>query len=253
MLAMGIRMGLISASDHTIRAAFIGAYATDNTRDGIFQAIHDRRTFGTSRATKMNIDFRVAGAMMGTEVSSPPHPQVQVVIDGSNPLSFIEINKDGDPTWFAASSAASDTAFTFTDPDAAVTGTSSLYYLRVRDSAGKAIWTSPVWVDFVPVGTGVDVPRLTVATLSLSTFPNPARDRVDIRLAGVGPAGGRVRIHDVAGRLVRNLTVSPGGGDVAALSWDARNESGFPVPAGVYYVVAQSHGETRATKIVLVK
>ena len=40
---------------------------------------------------------------------------------------------------------------------------------------------------------------------------------------------------------------------MAALSWDARNESGFPVPAGVYYVVAQSHGETRATKIVLVK
>ena len=255
MLAMGIRMGLISASDHTIRAAFIGAYATDNSRDAIFHAIQDRRTFGTSRATKMNIDFRVAGAMMGTEVTSTPHPQIQVVIDGSNPLSFIEINKDGNPTWFAASSAASDTAFTITDIDEAVAGTSSFYYLRVRDSASKTIWTSPVWVDWedVPPGTGVDVPRLTSATLSLSAFPNPARDWVDIRLAGLGPAGGRVRIHDVAGRLVRSLTIPPGSSDAAALSWDARSDSGFPVPAGVYYVVAQSHGETRAAKIVLVK
>jgi len=43
----------------------------------------------------MNVDFRVAGKLMGAEVDTFPHPVISVMIDGSSPLSFIEINKDG--------------------------------------------------------------------------------------------------------------------------------------------------------------
>jgi hypothetical protein len=253
MLATGMRMGLLSASDHTIRAAFIGAYATDNSRDGIFRAIYDRHCFGTSRATKMNVDFRVAGAMMGAEVSSPPHPLITVTVHGSAPLQYIEINKDGAPSWVATSCAGNDTTFTFTDPENEVPGTSSFYYLRVRDSSNRTVWTSPVWVDFTEEhgNTGVEPPRGSGSALSVSTFPNPSRDFVNIRLAGVGPSGGRVRVYDVMGRLLRKLDVR-GTGDVA-VRWDGRDEKGTPVAAGVYYVVANSHGETRDTRVVLVK
>jgi hypothetical protein len=192
--------------------------------------------------------------MMGSEVESTPHPTLYVSVQGSLPLQYIEINKNGAPSWVSTSCAGHDTTFTFTDPEDDVVGTSSYYYLRVRDTSSHTIWTSPVWVDFTDTGgggTGVPLPQRNGTALTVATSPNPSRDHVDIRLAGVGSAGGRVRIYDVGGRLLRQMDVRASG-DVA-LRWDGRDDRGVRVSAGVYYVVALSHGETRATSVVLLK
>ncbi len=251
-LAIGMRIGLIASSDHTVRACFAGVYSLDRSRDAIWDALYDRHTFGTSRETKMNVDFRVADAIVGSEVQSGSHPPITVQIDASAPLTSIEIHKDGNPTWFATSSAASDTAFTIIDPDPGIVGTSSYYYLRVGDALGHMIWTSPVWVDFTEAVTGVgDVAELD-GELVLETVPNPAVHSARFVIRGIGPHGGRVRVHDVTGRLVKSLSIA-GSERRAEIEWDLTGDDGAKVAAGTYYVVVQSSGKSRAVPLVVLR
>jgi hypothetical protein len=251
-LALGMKLGLISSSDHGVRASFVGVYASSLSRDTIWSAMRDRRCYGTRRVAKMNVDFRVAASIMGSEVTSPAHPQIHVVIEADHPLSAIEINKDGDPEWFVTSCSGTDTTFTIVDPDAAIEGTSSFYYLRVRDEGLHAIWTSPVWVNFDGTVTESPVHLSPQAELALAASPNPFRDAIDLSVHGLENAGARLRIHDVTGRLIRSFTFA-GGTQATAFHWDGKDTAGKKVSAGVYYAVVQARGETRNTKIVRVR
>jgi hypothetical protein len=254
-LALGMRIGILAASDHGILVGYTGVFAESNSRDDIWQALRDRHCFGTSMNGRMNIDFRVAGEIMGSEVSTYLAPTISMYADAdTSALQFLEVNKDGNPAWFTASSASPETTITFTDPDPVVPGTSSYYYLRTRDAAGHITWTSPVWVDFVepPTGADHDSGETAAGGFTIRATPNPSRSRVRFDLSGLSPIGGVLRLHDSHGRLVRELRLPPG---VAARSvdWDGRDSSGHRVAAGVYYAVAQSGGVTRSTKLVLVQ
>jgi hypothetical protein len=84
------------------------------------------------------------------------------------------------------------------------------------------------------------VPAPSAATRALLARPNPFRARTDIAFdPGVRP-GTRLTIHDVRGRLVRALALRGPGGTVA---WDGRDDTGTPVPAGVYFVRATASRE----------
>lgn len=249
-LAMGMRLGLIASSDHTVRVGYACVYAQDRTRDSIWQGLYDRHTFGSSRATRFNADFRVNGALMGSEIVSATAPSLQIAVQGTDSLATIEVNKDGNPSWFVTGSANADTVLTYIDPDPVTPGTSSFYYLRVQDSGGNVMWTSPVWVDFVdPVAA--PTAGTEVETLSLAAFPNPAWGPVGFSLAGLGEHGGRLNIYDVAGRLVRRMRVS-GGSSRASVEWDGCNQDGHSC-RGVFFAVLQSRGESRTTRFVKIR
>ena len=69
------------------------------------------------------------------------------------------------------------------------------------------------------------------------------------------PAAGPVEltIQDVAGRRIRTLfhgDAPVGGG---AVRWDARDESGHPVPSGTYYLRLQADSGRRSSKVVVVR
>ena len=61
------------------------------------------------------------------------------------------------------------------DPDAALDGTASFYYLRVRDEGLHAIWTSPVWVNFQDSITDAPAVVATQVDLALAASPKVAR------------------------------------------------------------------------------
>jgi len=251
-LAMGLRLGLISASDHTIRAAFAGVYAEDWSREAIWQGLHDRRCFGTSRATKMNVEFRVGGAIMGSEVQSWEAPELFVHVEATEPLALIEINKDGQPDWCTRTASGCDMTFSVADPDPFIVGTSSFYYLRVRTVTERMCWTSPVWVDFVDfTGVPEDSPPVVVENLSLEAGENPGHGRVAFALQGLDPRGGCLRIYDVAGRLVRRLDVAGGGAQV--VTWDGRGDGGRLAASGVYLAVLQSGYGIAHGRVTLVR
>jgi hypothetical protein len=87
-----------------------------------------------------------------------------------------------------------------------------------------------VYVKATWFGSGVKAEHPAEAIPSLAVAPNPFRERVRFQLHGAH--SGELRIHDAAGRVVRELNVS---GLSGAAVWDGRNALGAHAPAGVYF------------------
>jgi len=77
--------------------------------------------------------------------------------------------------------------------------------------------------------------------------PNPSRGTLTIgySLAQASPVA--IRIYNVAGKLVRTLVSGTGGAGPHEVVWDARDDGGRAVPAGVYFykMLAGSWGSQR--------
>jgi flagellar hook assembly protein FlgD len=76
-----------------------------------------------------------------------------------------------------------------------------------------------------------------------------------VDLAFALPQGGqaRLRVYDVAGRLVRTLVDGPLAGGEDRRTWDGRDDSGRPLGGGLYFGRLESaHGVVTA-KLTLVR
>jgi hypothetical protein len=90
----------------------------------------------------------------------------------------------------------------------------------------------------------------------LHVSPNPFTTEVKISL--VGEPGNRrngeaeIRILDVAGRLMRTISLLPFTFSLA-VTWDGRDESGRRVSPGIYFVRLQAEGYSLAKAIILLE
>jgi hypothetical protein len=101
-------------------------------------------------------------------------------------------------------------------------------------------------VHFVLIEPPTAVPDAEpTADLALSLSPNPFRDRVEIRTGATA-----CRVYDAAGRLVRRLAPAPTDGPVI---WDATDDAGRPVAAGIYFVRAMAPLGRATAKAVLLR
>jgi hypothetical protein len=106
---------------------------------------------------------------------------------------------------------------------------------------------------FVGPSAGVDAEQASGLNL-LPPLPNPTRGGAGLRFDvphGAGPV--RLSIHDVSGRLVRELVngqVEPGR---RAAEWDGNDESGRRVSTGVYFVRLTAAGRSVTQKLVLLR
>lgn len=120
----------------------------------------------------------------------------------------------------------------------------AIYYIRLvppelLQGVFRIVYTPAV--DGPETGVG---PRVLVA-------PNPAGGGQSTRFTWTAPRPGesRLRIYDVAGRLVRSIR-APSSGGSNSLSWAGADADGRPVPAGVYlYVLEMPAGERRSGKV----
>ena len=86
-------------------------------------------------------------------------------------------------------------------------------------------------LSFAPMRpASVDGPLAQISAPSVA--PNPVRQDTEITFQGPAPLGRELSVVAANGRLVRSLGPVRDG----ALRWDARNDDGTPVPAGVYFV-----------------
>jgi hypothetical protein len=149
MLEQDARLGIIASSDH--RSTFLSfavAYAENGSRDSIFEALHARRTYGTS-SRDLILEFTVAGRPMGEEISIDGTAADVVtrveVGGGGGTIDFVDIMRDGS-VWQTAAPGTQTFDGLWTDPSAC----GHSYYVRARFSdsgrAGHMGWSSPVWV-----------------------------------------------------------------------------------------------------------
>ncbi len=85
------------------------------------------------------------------------------------------------------------------------------------------------------------------------TATSPINDRSMITLTG--PAGLEVaaRVYNASGRLVSTLFEGRLHGGSERLTWDGTDGTGERVASGVYFVRLQSEGESRSSKVVLIR
>jgi plastocyanin len=86
----------------------------------------------------------------------------------------------------------------------------------------------------------------------ITSFPNPIHNYATIRFAALTPGPVDIVVVDVAGRRVRRLVAARQRGRTHEVSWDTRDDSGDPIPAGVYLVKLES-GAYRATQKLVVQ
>lgn len=73
----------------------------------------------------------------------------------------------------------------------------------------------------------------------ISTYPNPARSHTNIRATFTGPSNNQaaayVKIYDVSGHKVNEMSLPYTGSGIYETRWDLRNSSGDTVANGVYF------------------
>lgn len=91
------------------------------------------------------------------------------------------------------------------------------------------------------------------AVVSLSAFPNPANPAVTIRftLAEAGPV--RLVVHDVRGRLVRELIAGARGVGDHHVRFDGRDHAGRDLASGVYVYRLDAAGQVRCGRLTLLR
>ena len=90
-------------------------------------------------------------------------------------------------------------------------------------------------------------------TLQLSAAPNPGKGTTRIHLAL--PVAGRVdlRLFDVAGRTRRVIVARAMEAGETSFDWNGRDDAGISLPAGTYFLRAQTPSGTRRVKLIRVR
>ncbi len=157
-LRKGLVLSTVAASDdHRSHPGLphwglTAVFAPDLTRDAVFQALHDRRTYGTT-GQKILLDFQINGTPMGQSVSVAESPSIAISAVGTDVISRVELvcHRAGDHSFRVIKTWNPDkTSFDgqFVDTEFQGRGT---YYVRLRQAAPvrdriAMAWSSPIWV-----------------------------------------------------------------------------------------------------------
>ncbi|HLJ59798.1 MAG TPA: CehA/McbA family metallohydrolase [bacterium] len=122
----------------------VAVYAPDLTREAVFDALWERRCYGTT-GQRILVDFRVEGQRMGAEVTRPEtaHPRIACCVLGETALASVELLRNNRvvQTW---TPDAEELAVEWRDPSPV--GAGCIYYVRARQADGGRAWSSPIWL-----------------------------------------------------------------------------------------------------------
>jgi len=159
-LERGWVLGMLAASDDhagrpgrtdwlRVRRAYPGGlaavWAPELTREAIWQALYNRRCYGTTGA-RMVVEFSVDGEPMGSIIRNTPFAsahRIEVKVCGTARLTAIEVLRGRELVYVHSSYGA---ACQFEFMDEPQPGDANYYYVRVLQEDGEMAWSSPVWV-----------------------------------------------------------------------------------------------------------
>ncbi len=141
-LDQGHRLGIIASPDHHGGLGLAGVWASALTREAIFEALHARRTFGTTGA-RLDLWMTVNGAPQGSEITVGGAVHVEATVHGTAPGLELTLVSNGEELVRQRFEGAT-ARFEWTDP--LPPDVTRYYYLRVRQADGHVGWSSPVWV-----------------------------------------------------------------------------------------------------------
>lgn len=153
---------LFSSDQEQYSAGLTAIVAIEQTRDTLAHALNNRSCYATT-GERIILGFAIAGAPMGTELSTKTKPGLALnrhitgYVAGTVPLATIEIIRNG-KTIHTLNPEKENIDFTFDDSE----NLSKLvlsspderppfvyYYMRVTQTDGHIAWASPIWIDLI--------------------------------------------------------------------------------------------------------
>lgn len=133
--------------DDAFRTGMTAILAPELTREALFDALHARRCYATS-GVRIFVDFRINGALMGSDIMSEDAPHLTAQVRGTSAIRSVEVVRSGHV--FAGVQSQPGEGLTemqfALDDNIIVPGESHYYYLRVLQEDGNMAWSSPIWV-----------------------------------------------------------------------------------------------------------
>jgi hypothetical protein len=105
----------------------------------------------------------------------------------------------------------------------------------------------------VPVPEGPDAEGARFQLRSFPPTPNPAGTATQIRFELPDTRRVRIRIFNVHGELVREVTDAPQSAGRHLVVWDSRGSSSRPVSSGVYFVRVELGKVTTTHRLILLR
>lgn len=158
-LARGYKLGIIASGDthdghpgrRSVNAPVTGllaVYASELTREAVWEAFRERRVYGTS-GPKIILNFRVCDVPMGSEVqwsrSKGPVPILFRAVC-CDEIDRIEIIRNGEPLFVQPGDQLGGVFAVLLVEDPEPLPGTSRYYARVVQKDGNIAWSSPIWL-----------------------------------------------------------------------------------------------------------
>jgi hypothetical protein len=138
VLGKNYKLGFTAGGEHE-GVGVTAVFAEELTRDGIFAALRRRSVYGTT-GDRIFVEFRVDGALMGSEIPASEAPELSIRVAGTTDIASITVVRDGEEVhrWLHLDSAVD---LSWRDETAG-----SYYYAVIRQTNGEMAWTSPVFL-----------------------------------------------------------------------------------------------------------
>jgi hypothetical protein len=140
----GIVIGVIASPDHGGGLGLAGVWASDLSRDGLFEAYHARHTFGTT-GPKMALFFSAADAMMGDKVDRAEDGPISFRITARthSPVQHVVVFRNNEVV-YEAQPGKTQLEISWRDleppPEERL-----WYYVRIHCEDDALAWSSPIW------------------------------------------------------------------------------------------------------------
>jgi hypothetical protein len=111
--------------------------------------------------------------------------------------------------------------------------------------------SSPTTVDlmaYAELGTGMT--SYQSGPEIISAYPNPFNDEVKIHFQSGSHAQDVLKVYNLFGGLVKELSPDHSAGKGSIYIWDGTNGAGEQVPSGIYFGIIEAPGLERSIKII---
>ena len=144
-LNRGFDFGFTAGGEHE-GVGVTGVYAEDLTREAIFAALRERRTFGTT-GDRIIVDFRMDGHPMGSTIRPEGRSLTGTLsVTGTDTIVAIDLVRTGTTVQTWEPGMLNATLTWEEDAGDRTAGSRDYYYVVIRQANDEMAWASPVFV-----------------------------------------------------------------------------------------------------------
>ena len=142
------KLGFIASGDHnSIGVGLACIWVKEISRDGILEAMRNRRVFGTT-GDQIEVDFRINGVTQGQTTNADKKPTLTFSIKAVDQIESIDILRNSRVIQtIVPKSSIQEFNGDYVDEDYQTEKEILYYYVRVTQKNKHIAWSSPIWLE----------------------------------------------------------------------------------------------------------